>query len=112
MFCIMYRVKSNEIFVFHYNLLLLGSIWSNPVFKPLSFFLSDRHTSNSRCFDLRRRISGWASLLVVGEFGVGVESNTRHVPNAATLDVSLQVRDKDEDIEDTGDRTDAIHLLW
>jgi hypothetical protein len=30
----------------------------------------------------------------------------------ATLDVSLQVRDKDEDIEDTGDRTDAIHLLW
>jgi hypothetical protein len=32
----------------------------------------------------------------------------------ATLDVSLQVRDKDEDIEDTGDRMDAIHLqvLW
>src|SRR6266851_8073994 len=61
MFCIMYRVKSNEIFVFHYNLLLLGSIWSNPVFKPLSFFLSDRHTLNSTRFDLCRHISGWGS---------------------------------------------------
>src|SRR6267154_6738778 len=59
MFCIMYQVKSNEIFVFHYNLLLLGSIWSNPVFKLLSFFLSDRRTSNSTRFDLRRCISGW-----------------------------------------------------
>ena len=53
------KEKANEIFVFHYNLLLLGSIWSNPVFKPLSFFLSDRRTSNSTRFDLRRCISGW-----------------------------------------------------
>jgi hypothetical protein len=54
------RTKANESFVFHYNLLLLGSISSNPVFKPLSFFLSDRRTLNSTRFDLRRRLSGWA----------------------------------------------------
>ena len=48
-----------EIFVFHYNLLLLGSISSNPVFKPLSFFLSDQCTSNSTCFNLHRWFSGW-----------------------------------------------------
>src|SRR6266851_2698869 len=53
-------MKSNEIVI---NLILLGSIWLNPMFKQLSFLLSDRRTLNSTRFDLRRRFSGWASVL-------------------------------------------------
>ena len=64
-------MEVNEIFVFYYNLLLLGLISLNPVFKLLSFFLSDQCTLNSTHFNLHRQFSGrqfsgWGLLPVAG----------------------------------------------
>jgi hypothetical protein len=39
-------------------------------------------------------------------------ATVRCAPNAAVSDIEQQIRDKDEDIKDKCDRTDAVKLLW